>query len=298
MYDVDIGRRRLLLSDKLGVTVSVGDVESKEINLATGFKFIWVRYFFRGFLSKYLLIEFLFLVIRVMFMSVLAGQATDFEVEQPDIRNGRKDQRREDGESEALTIYITMGQLEIFSTLKLIHLKWPMNRYTRKSHASWSHVKATDSHRPLTPPLGVEQRKKPQSIDASLRRLCGFNLLASNLYVSLPWVKATRMRTEQNIHAWIDFDGPRFEINVTIAPVGVSRSVRPLISFRNLIIRNYLSSEMFVGFSAAKTTWVEAQRVLAWSFSDTGVATTRDPAGLTSQNNELKFRLQAMEQQA
>ncbi|KFK43810.1 hypothetical protein AALP_AA1G176100 [Arabis alpina] len=30
------------------------------------------------------------------------------------------------------------------------------------------------------------------------------------------------MRSGQNVHAWIDFDGPNFEINVTIAPAGVS----------------------------------------------------------------------------
>ncbi|GAY47308.1 hypothetical protein CUMW_103590 [Citrus unshiu] len=41
-----------------------------------------------------------------------------------------------------------------------------------------------------------------------------------------------RMRNGQNIHAWIDFDG----------------------------------------FSASKTNWIEARRVLAWSLSDTGVA--------------------------
>ncbi|GFZ17395.1 concanavalin A-like lectin protein kinase family protein [Actinidia rufa] len=80
------------------------------------------------------------------------------------------------------------------------------------------------------------------------------------------------MRNGQNIHAWIEFDGPRFEINVTIAPIGVSRPSRPLLTFRDPVISNYLSSEMFVGFSASKTTWVETQRVLAWSFSDNGVA--------------------------
>ncbi|PSR89465.1 Legume lectin domain protein [Actinidia chinensis var. chinensis] len=80
------------------------------------------------------------------------------------------------------------------------------------------------------------------------------------------------MRNGQNIHAWIEFDGPRFEINVTIAPIGVSRPSRPLLTFRDPVISNYLSSEMFVGFSASKTTWVETQRVLAWSFRDNGVA--------------------------
>lgn len=81
-----------------------------------------------------------------------------------------------------------------------------------------------------------------------------------------------RMRNGLNIRAWIEFDGTRNEINVTIAPVGVPRPVRPLINFTNPAIADYLSDEMFVGFSASKTTWIEAQRILAWSFSDTGVA--------------------------
>lgn len=80
------------------------------------------------------------------------------------------------------------------------------------------------------------------------------------------------MRNGQNVHAWIEFNGPRNEINVTIAPVGLPRPVTPLLTFRDPVLANYVSSEMYVGFSASKTTWVEAQRVLAWSFSDTGVA--------------------------
>lgn len=80
------------------------------------------------------------------------------------------------------------------------------------------------------------------------------------------------MRNGENVHAWIEFDGPRNEINVTIAPVVVGRPSRPLISFRDPVIANYVSAEMYVGFSASKTTWVETQRVLAWSFSDSGVS--------------------------
>ncbi|TMX02926.1 hypothetical protein EJD97_019246 [Solanum chilense] len=80
------------------------------------------------------------------------------------------------------------------------------------------------------------------------------------------------LRSGQNIHAWIDFNGPEFEINVTIAPAGMSRPVRTLLSYRNPIIANYMSAQMYMGFSASKTQWVEAQRLLAWSFSDSGVA--------------------------
>lgn len=80
------------------------------------------------------------------------------------------------------------------------------------------------------------------------------------------------MRTGQNIHAWIEFNGPEFEINVTIAPAGMPRPVRTLLSYRNPIIANYTAAQMYMGFSASKTQWVEAQRLLAWSFSDSGVA--------------------------
>ncbi|KAK3005671.1 hypothetical protein RJ639_016535 [Escallonia herrerae] len=80
------------------------------------------------------------------------------------------------------------------------------------------------------------------------------------------------MRNGQNVHVWIEFNGPQFEINVTIAPAGMVRPVRPLLTFRDSIITDYVSNEMYVGFSSSKTTWVEAQRVLAWSLSDTGVA--------------------------
>lgn len=80
------------------------------------------------------------------------------------------------------------------------------------------------------------------------------------------------MRNGQNLHVWIEFDGSRSEINVTIAPAGMSRPIRPLLVYNDPIIANYISPNMYVGFSASKTTWVEAQRILAWSFSDTGVA--------------------------
>ncbi|KAK2663668.1 hypothetical protein Ddye_002242 [Dipteronia dyeriana] len=80
------------------------------------------------------------------------------------------------------------------------------------------------------------------------------------------------MKSGQNIHAWIDFDGTNFEINVTIAPIGVPKPSRPTLNYKDPAIANYVSNEMFVGFSASKTNWIEAQRILAWSLSDTGVA--------------------------
>ncbi|KAM6570107.1 hypothetical protein CsatB_018092 [Cannabis sativa] len=79
------------------------------------------------------------------------------------------------------------------------------------------------------------------------------------------------MRDGRNIRAWIEFDGTNFEINVTVAPIGVPRPVKPTLTYRDRNIANFISDEMFIGFSASITQWIEAQRILAWSFSDTGV---------------------------
>lgn len=81
-----------------------------------------------------------------------------------------------------------------------------------------------------------------------------------------------RMRSGENIRAWIEFDGENLEINVTVAPIGVSRPSKPTLSYRDPDMANYVSPDMYVGFSASKTNWIEAQRVLAWSFSDSGPA--------------------------
>ncbi|XP_073139965.1 L-type lectin-domain containing receptor kinase S.1 isoform X2 [Henckelia pumila] len=88
------------------------------------------------------------------------------------------------------------------------------------------------------------------------------------------------MRNGQNIHVWLEFNGPRNEINVTIAPAGVPRPARTLLSYRDPAIANYFGPEMFVGFSASITQWIEAQRLLAWSFSDVGVARDINTTGL------------------
>ncbi|CAJ2664308.1 unnamed protein product [Trifolium pratense] len=100
-----------------------------------------------------------------------------------------------------------------------------------------------------------------------------------------------QMNSGENVRAWIEFNGDSLEINVTVAPVGVSRPLKPTLTYRDPNISNYLSPEMFVGFSASKTNWIEAQRVLAWSFSDSGTAkelnTTNLPVFKRESSNSL-----------
>ncbi|GAA0173444.1 hypothetical protein LIER_27061 [Lithospermum erythrorhizon] len=104
------------------------------------------------------------------------------------------------------------------------------------------------------------------NIESTVTATAGYYLDGNDTFVNVD------MRSGQNIHVWIEFSGPRNEINVTLGPAGIARPVRPLLVFSNPVIANYVSNDMFVGFSASKTTWVEAQRLLAWSFSDVGVA--------------------------
>lgn len=78
------------------------------------------------------------------------------------------------------------------------------------------------------------------------------------------------MKSGQNIRAWIEFDGTNLQITVTMALATEPKPSRPLINYSNPDIADYIADEMFVGFSASKVTWVERQRILAWSFSDTG----------------------------
>ncbi|KAJ4973453.1 hypothetical protein NE237_006627 [Protea cynaroides] len=104
------------------------------------------------------------------------------------------------------------------------------------------------------------------NIESDVTRSAGFYNSTNGELVPLD------MRDGQNVRTWIEFDGSLLELNVTIAPATVPRPSRPLITYKNPAIANYLSPNMYVGFSASKTTWVEAQRILAWSFSNTGTA--------------------------
>lgn len=109
-------------------------------------------------------------------------------------------------------------------------------------------------------------------IGIDLNSIVSMRTQSAGYYNSSGGFVPIRMRNGQNVRAWIEFDGTNFEINVTVAPLNVPRPSRPTLTFRDPVIANYVSTEMFVGFSASKTQWIEAQRVLAWSLSDSGVA--------------------------
>ncbi|XP_060202473.1 lectin-domain containing receptor kinase VI.3-like [Lycium barbarum] len=81
----------------------------------------------------------------------------------------------------------------------------------------------------------------------------------------------------ESIQAWVDYDGVNKVVNVTIAPISVSKPIKPLITVgRDLSL--VLKETMYAGFSAATgDNKASSHYILGWSFRLNGVA---DPLNL------------------
>ncbi|KAK9186202.1 hypothetical protein WN943_026566 [Citrus x changshan-huyou] len=74
---------------------------------------------------------------------------------------------------------------------------------------------------------------------------------------------------------WIDYNGEETLLNVTLAPIRVSKPNRPLLS-TPLDLSQILLDTMFVGFSASTGILESNQYILGWSFSRSGEAQNLD----------------------
>ncbi|GFP96332.1 L-type lectin-domain containing receptor kinase vii.1 [Phtheirospermum japonicum] len=75
-----------------------------------------------------------------------------------------------------------------------------------------------------------------------------------------------QLNNGRNYQVWIDYaDGV---INVTMAPLGITRPRRPLLSV-GLNLSEVLQDEMYVGFTASTGTLIQRHNILGWSFSNT-----------------------------
>ncbi|KAJ4839507.1 hypothetical protein Tsubulata_030125 [Turnera subulata] len=77
--------------------------------------------------------------------------------------------------------------------------------------------------------------------------------------------KTQKLNNGKNYQVWIDYADS--VINVTIAPVGIKRPSRPLLSVP-LNLSDVFEDEMFVGFTASTGQLVQSHKILAWSFSN------------------------------
>ncbi|CAN6471589.1 unnamed protein product [Victoria cruziana] len=84
------------------------------------------------------------------------------------------------------------------------------------------------------------------------------------------------------IQAWIEYDGKKKELNVTIAPLSHPlKPNRPLISYP-IDLSPVLKERMYVGFSSGTQKLVSKHYVLAWSFALDGEAPELDLSHLPS----------------
>ncbi|KAL2229570.1 probable L-type lectin-domain containing receptor kinase VI.1 [Sesamum indicum] len=87
------------------------------------------------------------------------------------------------------------------------------------------------------------------------------------------------LEKEGPIQAWIDYDGVKKVVNVTICPLRVAKPVRPLLS-EPIDLSLYLEKNMYAGFSAATGEKSSSHYILGWSFRLNGIADPLDPSQL------------------
>ncbi|XP_057801162.1 LOW QUALITY PROTEIN: lectin-domain containing receptor kinase VI.4-like [Salvia miltiorrhiza] len=74
------------------------------------------------------------------------------------------------------------------------------------------------------------------------------------------------------VQAWIDYDGIVKHVNVTVAPLGVDKPNKPLLSLDLDEESDVLLPNMYAGFSAATGEKSSSHYILGWSFCLNGIA--------------------------
>ncbi|CAI9758887.1 unnamed protein product [Fraxinus pennsylvanica] len=78
---------------------------------------------------------------------------------------------------------------------------------------------------------------------------------------------------DQPIQAWIDYDG--LAVNVTVAPLSISKPIKPLLS-QSMDLSLVMKVHMYAGFSAATGEKTSSHYILGWSFKLNGTADPLD----------------------
>ncbi|PSS34955.1 Lectin-receptor kinase [Actinidia chinensis var. chinensis] len=81
------------------------------------------------------------------------------------------------------------------------------------------------------------------------------------------------------MQVWVEYDGVKKQINVTIALVGVNKPKKPILSLpRDL--SPFMNQEMYVGFSSSTGSVLTSHYILGWSFRLNGEAKELDLSSL------------------
>ncbi|XP_058209126.1 L-type lectin-domain containing receptor kinase IV.1-like [Rhododendron vialii] len=73
------------------------------------------------------------------------------------------------------------------------------------------------------------------------------------------------------MHVWVEYDGGKKEMNVTMAPVNLPKPNTPLLTL-SMDLSPILNQTMYVGFSSSSGSFSTSHYLLAWSFKINGLA--------------------------
>nr|XP_010910780.1 L-type lectin-domain containing receptor kinase S.4-like [Elaeis guineensis] len=97
----------------------------------------------------------------------------------------------------------------------------------------------------------------------------------ASYYTNDSSIEKIELEGGQPIQAWIDYDGIAKILNVTIAPLSISKPSRPLISYA-IDLSSIFKEYMYVGFSSSTGILTSSHYILGWSFRTNGVASSLD----------------------
>ncbi|XP_027353088.1 lectin-domain containing receptor kinase VI.3-like [Abrus precatorius] len=81
-----------------------------------------------------------------------------------------------------------------------------------------------------------------------------------------------RMAKVDAVQAWIEYDGKKRALNVTVAPLPLPRPSKPLIHNHHIELDTVMEENMYVGFSASTGKEISSHYLLGWSFVVNGIA--------------------------
>ena len=100
------------------------------------------------------------------------------------------------------------------------------------------------------------------------------------------------LENEAAVQAWIEYDGEKKVVNVTVAPFTVTKPSTPLILNRpiNLTTVTVMSEHMYAGFSAStgEGSKTSSHYILGWSFAVNGLAPSLDLSKLPTPPPKVK----------
>jgi hypothetical protein len=85
--------------------------------------------------------------------------------------------------------------------------------------------------------------------------------------------KELKLNSGENYQAWIDYSDSL--INVTMAPAGMKRPLKPLLNV-SIDLSKVFEDEMFVGFSSSTGMLIQSNKILAWSFSNSNFSLSQE----------------------